>query len=170
MDVNLIYKESCLTFNITPFMPISYLRTLAHKTFKIPDFALLLTYGNMRIAKSYNNTLLKDYFKNTNPITIKVSEIDTQLNFKTLLSQTKVNSKRTIIKNFDNLSNKIKLTLNNFTQKLHKKRNNSPINGIGKSYTLDFFEREKCQECLRNNVIFYCRIYSPSKKELSQNI
>ncbi len=157
MDVNLIYKESCLTFNITPFMPISYLRTLAHKTFKIPDFALLLTYGNMRIGKSYNNTLLKDYFKNSNPITIKVSELDTQINFKTLLSQTKENSRR-LIKNFDNFTNKgIKLSLNNFPQKLIKKRNNSPNNGIEKSYTINFFEKEKCQECFRNNVTFYCR-------------
>ena len=157
MDVNLIYKESCLTFNITPFMPISYLRTLAHKTFKIPDFALLLTYGNMRIGKSYNNTLLKDYFKNSNPITIKVSELDTQINFKTLLTQTKENSRR-LIKNFDNFTNKgIKLSLNNFPQKLNKKRNNSPNNGIEKSYTINFFEREKCQECFRNNVTFYCR-------------
>lgn len=158
MDVNLIYKETCLTFNITPFMPISYLRTLAHKTFKIPDFALLLTHGNIRIGKSYNNILLKDYFKNSNPITIKVSELDTQINFKTLLSQTKENSKKALLKNFENFTNKeIKLSLNKFPQQLIKRRNNSPNNVIEKSNTINYFEREKCQECYSNHVDFYCR-------------
>ena len=158
MDVNLIYKETCLTFNITPFMPISYLRTLAHKTFKIPDFALLLTHGNIRIGKSYNNILLKDYFKNSNPITIKVSELDTQINFKTLLSQTKENSKKALLKKFENFTNKeIKLSLNKFPQQLIKRRNNSPNNVIEKSNTINYFEREKCQECYSNHVDFYCR-------------
>ena len=165
MDIHLIYKDSSLTFNVTPLMPISYLRALAHKTFKIPDFLLLLSYGNERILKSENNTLLKDYFKNSSSVTIKVSEIQPQLNLKNLFennnnNENKMNNsinnknieyqnKRNFLKNFDN---KIRLTLNNV--QIRRNKNKSEL---GKNKTTNYIEKEKCQECLNNNVNYYCR-------------
>ena len=54
MEVELIYKDSSFVFNISPLMPISYLRTLSQKSFHIPEYSLNLSYQNTIIDKQYN--------------------------------------------------------------------------------------------------------------------
>ena len=37
MEVQLIYKNNSFVYNVSPLMPISYLRKLSHKSFNIPE-------------------------------------------------------------------------------------------------------------------------------------
>ncbi len=49
MDVTLTHKNNSFVYNISPLMPISYLRTLAHKSFNIPEYLVNLTYQDQLI-------------------------------------------------------------------------------------------------------------------------
>ena len=60
MDIELINKEKSLSFNISPLMPISYLRALAHKSFNIHDYLLELSYNGKKILKEYNEIFSKN--------------------------------------------------------------------------------------------------------------
>ena len=154
MDVVLCYKQSSLLFNISPYMPILYIRKLANKTFKIPQFALNLIYDGMKINNKDNEKTLKEYFGNISSIIINIGENESQLNFKSLLSKTtKSIIKDNLIKNTDIIYNKeIKF---NIAQTI-KKRNKSDFL-IGQNNTISFFEKDNCQECLKNSILFYCR-------------
>ena len=74
MEVELINNENSFVFNISPLMPISYLRTLSQKSFNIPENLINLSYQNINIEKQYNDTSLKEYFKTSSRIIIRVSE------------------------------------------------------------------------------------------------
>ena len=65
MNVTLLNKNNSFLFNISPLMPISYLRTLANKSFNIPEYLIKLSYENINIEKQYNETSLKDYFSSS---------------------------------------------------------------------------------------------------------
>jgi hypothetical protein len=154
MDVVLCYKQSSLLFNISPYMPILYIRKLANKTFKIPQFALNLIYEGIKINNKDNEKTLKEYFGNIPSIVINIGENESQLNFKSLLSKTtKSIIKDNLMKNTDIIYNKeIKF---NIPQTI-KKRNKSDFL-IGQNNTISFFEKDNCQECLKNSILFYCR-------------
>ena len=149
MDVVLCYNQSSLLFNISPYMPISYLRKLASKTFKIPDFALNLRYEDKKITKQYNEQSLKDYFGNITTIIIKINENETQINIQQLLTTTRSIHSKKIIKNIETIEpfskKEIKLTINNIPQTI-KKRNKTDFL-IGQNNTISFFEKDNCQEC-----------------------
>jgi hypothetical protein len=160
MDVVLCYNQSSLLFNISPYMPISYLRKLASKTFKIPDFALNLIYEDKKITKQYNEQSLKDYFGNITTIIIKINENETQINIQQLLTTTRSIQNKKIVKNIETIEpfskKEIKFPINNIPQKILKRRNKSDFS-IGQNNTISYFEKDNCQECLKNSVIFYCR-------------
>ena len=160
MDVVLCYNQSSLLFNISPYMPISYLRKLASKTFKIPDFALNLIYEDKKITKQYNEQSLKDYFGNITTIIIKINENETQINIQQLLTTTRSIQNKKSLKNIETIEplvkKEIKLTINNIPEKIIKKKNKSDFS-IGQNNTISYFEKDNCQECLKNSVIFYCR-------------
>ena len=75
MDVTLTFKNNSFLYNISPLMPISYLRTLAHKSFKIPEYLVNLSYKDSNIEKQYNETSLKDYFKLPH-VNVQVNELE----------------------------------------------------------------------------------------------
>ncbi len=77
MDVTLIYKGNSFVYNISPLMPISYLRSLAQKSFKIPEYLVNLSYQDSNIEKQYYETSLNDFFK-TKHIVILISEIESK--------------------------------------------------------------------------------------------
>ena len=160
MDVVLCYNESSLLFNISPYMPISYLRKLASKTFKIPDFALNLIYEDKKITKQYNEQSLKDYFGNITTIIIKINENESQINIQQLLTTTRSIQNKKIVKNIETIEpfskKEIKFPINNIPQTIRKRRNKSDFS-IGQNNTISYFEKDNCQECLKNSVIFYCR-------------
>ena len=160
MDVVLCYNESSLLFNISPYMPISYLRKLASKTFKIPDFALNLIYEDKKITKQYNEKSLKDYFGNISTVIIKINENESQINIQQLLTTTRSIQNKKSLKNIETIEpfvkKEIKLTINNIPEKIIKKKNKSDFS-IGQNNTISYFEKDNCQECLKNSVIFYCR-------------
>ena len=180
MDVVLCYNQSSLLFNISPYMPISYLRKLASKTFKIPDFALNLIYEDKKITKQYNEQSLKDYFGNITTIIIKINENETQINIQHLLTTTRSIHSKKIIKNIETIEpfskKEIKLTINNIPQTIRKRRNKSDFS-IGQNNTISYFEKDNCQECLKNQIICYCRDDNSflcqncqNKKHLKHNI
>ena len=180
MDVVLCYNQSSLLFNISPYMPISYLRKLASKTFKIPDFALNLIYEDKKITKQYNEQSLKDYFGNITTIIIKINENETQINIQQLLTTTRSIHSKKIIKNIETIEpfskKEIKLTINNIPQTIRKRRNKSDFS-IGQNNTISYFEKDNCQECLKNQIICYCRDDNSflcqncqNKKHLKHNI
>ena len=160
MDVVLCYNQSSLLFNISPYMPISYLRKLASKTFKIPDFALNLIYEDKKITKQYNEQSLKDYFGNISTVIIKINENESQINIQQLLTTTRSIQNKKSFKNIETIEpfvkKEIKLTINNIPQTIRKRRNKSDFS-IGQNNTISYFEKDNCQECLKNSVIFYCR-------------
>ena len=160
MDVVLCYNQSSLLFNISPYMPISYLRKLASKTFKIPDFALNLIYEDKKITKQYNEQSLKDYFGNITTIIIKINENETQINIQQLLTTKRSIQNKKSLKNIETIEpfvkKEIKLTINNIPEKIIKKKNKSDFS-IGQNNTISYFEKDNCQECLKNPVICYCR-------------
>ena len=160
MDVVLCYNESSLLFNISPYMPISYLRKLASKTFKIPDFSLNLIYEDKKITKQYNEKSLKDYFGNISTVIIKINENESQINIQQLLTTTRSIQNKKSLKNIETIEpfvkKEIKLTINNIPEKIIKKKNKSDFS-IGQNNTISYFEKDNCQECLKNSVIFYCR-------------
>ena len=135
MDIELINKEKSLSFNISPLMPISYLRILAYKSFNIPDYLLELSYKGTKILKEDNETSLKDYFQKTSfKITINVSETELKNNIRSVLNRN--NMKTKIIKLIKTNSKKLK------------------------SYNLSRSEDskyEKCEECNNNIVDIFCR-------------
>ena len=97
MDIELIYNDKSFKSNISPLMPIGYLRRIAVKSFNIPDFLIELSYNGTKIEKKYNETFLKDYFPNNlSVIYINVIEIETKNNFKSILNLTKSSSLRTL--------------------------------------------------------------------------
>ena len=160
MDVVLCYNESSLLFNISPYMPISYLRKLASKTFKIPDFSLNLIYEDKKITKQYNEKSLKDYFGNISTVIIKINENESQINIQQILTTTRSIQNKKSLKNIETIEpfvkKEIKLTINNIPEKIIKKKNKSDFS-IGQNNTISYFEKDNCQECLKNSVIFYCR-------------
>ncbi len=180
MDVVLCYNQSSLLFNISPYMPISYLRKLASKTFKIPDFALNLIYEDKKITKQYNEQSLKDYFGNITTIIIKINENETQINIQQLLTTTRSIQNKKIVKNIETIEpfskKEIKFPINNIPQKILKRRNKSDFS-IGQNNTISYFEKDNCQECLKNQIICYCRDDNSflcqncqNKKHLKHNI
>ena len=107
MDIELINKEKSLSFNISPLMPISYLRILSYKSFNIPDYLLELSYKGTKILKEDNETSLKDYFQKTSfKITINVSETELKNNIRSVLNRN--NMKTKIIKLIKTNSKKLK--------------------------------------------------------------
>ncbi len=83
MNIELNYKEKSFEFNISPLMPIAYLRRIAIKSFKIPENLIELKFNGMIIEKKYNETYLKDYFNN-NKSKIKINIIENNYSsFKT---------------------------------------------------------------------------------------
>ena len=135
MDIEFINKEKALSFNISPLMPISYLRILAQKSFNIPANLLELSYKGTKILKEHNETSLKDYFQKTSfKIIINVNESVEKNNIPSLL-------------NSNNMKTKIIKLI---------KTNNKKI----KSYNLSRSEDskyEKCEECNNNKVDIFCR-------------
>ena len=93
MEVELMYKDSSFVFNISPLMPISYLRALSQKSFHIPEYSLNLTYQNIIIDKQYNETSLKELFKTSSRIIIQVSEGEPKTLMKTFLNSTSKSGK-----------------------------------------------------------------------------
>ena len=55
MNVTLLNKQNSFVFNISPLMPISYLRTLANKSFHIPEYLILLSHDFINI----DNNIMK---------------------------------------------------------------------------------------------------------------
>ena len=135
MDIEFINKEKALSFNISPLMPISYLRILAQKSFNIPANLLELSYKGTKILKEHNETSLKDYFQKTSfKIIINVNESVEKNNIPSLF-------------NSNNMKTKIIKLI---------KTNNKKI----KSYNLSRSEDskyEKCEECNNNKVDIFCR-------------
>ena len=144
MDVELINSEKSFSFNISPLMPISYLRTLAHKSFNIPEYKIVLSYNGVKIEKEYNETFLKDFFPKSLKITINVIESELKNSFRIFFNSTN--------------STSIKTT------KLSKLIQDEKIL-ISKSKKFKAFELlnseepniSKCEDCNLNQVEFFCR-------------
>ena len=153
MDVTLTYKNNSFVYNISPLMPISYLRTLAHKSFNIPEYLVNLSYQDQLIERQYYESSLREYFKTTH-IIIQVNE-----------------SEKNTIQNTLSISN---ISLSNRSSKLIKlfqdekkyKRKfdiNKAHNGIKNI--------QKCEEChqrdielfSRESCKFLCRICKENK-------
>ena len=88
MEVQLIYKNNSFVYNVSPLMPISYLRKLSHKSFNIPEGYIHLSYQNNNIEKEFNETLLKEFFKKTSRITINVTDFEPKNFIKSLFNST----------------------------------------------------------------------------------
>ena len=144
MDVELMNSEKSFSFNISPLMPISYLRTLAHKSFNIPEYKIDLSYNGIKIEKEYNETFLKDFFPKSLKITINVIESDLKNSYRIFFNSTK--------------STSIKTT------KLSKLIQDEKLL-ISKSKKFKVFELlnseepniSKCEDCNLNQVEFFCR-------------
>ena len=143
MEVELIYKDSSFVFNISPLMPISYLRTLSQKSFHIPEYSLNLSYQNIIIDKQYNETSLKELFKTSSRIIIQVSEGEPKTLMKTFLNSTitsttlktlKMEEKKSLLKkHFDINKNHLELELENDIKK------------------------DKCEVCKKREIDYFCR-------------
>ena len=152
MEVELIYKDSSFVFNISPLMPISYLRTLSQKSFHIPEYSLNLSYQNIIIDKQYNETSLKELFKTSSRIIIQVSEGEPKTLMKTFLNSTitsttlktlKMEEKKLLLKKqFDINKTHFELELDNDIKKDKCE--------ICKKREIDYFCREECK--------FLCKI------------
>ena len=135
MDVTLIYKGNSFVYNISPLMPISYLRSLAQKSFKIPEYLVNLSYQDSNIEKQYYETSLNDFFK-TKHIVILISEIESKNFFSHSLTTSNIS---TSVKSLKVLKLDTKL------KKIYERKySNSKTN-------------DKCQECLKRKIEYYCR-------------
>ena len=152
MNVTLLNKNNSFLFNISPLMPISYLRTLASKSFHIPEYLIKLSYDKINIEKQYNETSLKEYFMSSTEIKIEVTEEDTKNIFKNLLNSSRLKSSKTLktlkanreekksIKQFD-------ITKTHFD--LEHKNNNS--------FTDENLKKSKCEQCNKRPIDIFCR-------------
>ena len=143
MDIELTYNDKIFKSNISPLMPIGYLRRIAFKSFNIPEYLIELSYNGIKIEKKYNETLLKDYFPNNlSVIYINVSEIETKNNFRSILNSTKSTSLRTL-----QISKLVQKEKDLIKKKyLHFNTLNENGGRIG-----------KCNECNDNLIEYYCR-------------
>ena len=139
MDVELSYQDKTFEFNISPLMPIQYIRSLAFKTFKIPEQTIELNYKGNKIEKQFNDTYLKDYFPNSLKINIIVTVCEIKNPFRVLLNS--IRSLSSFKSPKLNVNNKILKTKN----LLYKKVN------------IDGTKKIKCEECNENEVEYYCR-------------
>ena len=142
MDIEISYKDKSFEFNISPYMPIAYIRSLAYKTFKIPEQNIELNFRGVKIEQKYNETYLKDYFPTSLKINIIITENENKNPIKFLLSSTR-SSSTFKTKKFDKFDKKI-----NITSKLRS--NNNILN-------IDGTKKMKCEECNENEVNYYCR-------------
>ena len=142
MDIEISYKDKSFEFNISPYMPIAYIRSLAYKTFKIPEQNIELNFRGVKIEQKYNETYLKDYFPTSLKINIIITENENKNPIKFLLSSTRSSSTFKSRK-FDKFDKKI-----NITSKLRS--NNNILN-------IDGTKKMKCEECNENEVNYYCR-------------
>ena len=142
MDIELSFKEKSFEFNVSPLMPIAYIRSLAFKTFKIPEQNIELYYRGIKIERQYYETYLKDYFPKTLKINIIIIENENKNPIKFLLDSTKSSSFKTqkISKAFH--ERKILLTTNDLK---YNKLNS------------DGTKKMKCEECKKNDIEYYCR-------------
>ena len=148
MEVELINNENSFVFNISPLMPISYLRTLSQKSFNIPENLINLSYQNINIEKQYNDTSLKEYFKTSSRIIIRVSEESKTL-LKTFLNSTVTERKTSnfikFIQNEKKLSKKqFDITKTRFGNENEKKRIN-----------VKYVKKEELTYFAEKNVNFY---------------
>ena len=142
MDIEISYKDKSFEFNISPYMPIAYIRSLAYKTFKIPEQNIELNFRGVKIEQKYNETYLKDYFPTSLKINIIITENENKNPIKFLLSSTR-SSSTFKTKKFEKFDKKI-----NITSKLRS--NNNILN-------IDGTKKMKCEECNENEVNYYCR-------------
>ena len=142
MDVELSYQDKTFEFNISPLMPIQYIRSLAFKTFKIPEQIIELNYKGNKIDNQFNDTYLKDYFPNSLKINIIVTVCEIKNQFRVLLNSTR--------------------SLSSFkSPKLTKLLENNKIlqtkNLKYNKFNIDGTQKIKCEECNENEVEYYCR-------------
>ena len=159
MNVELKSYEKSFNFNISPFMPISYLKKLACKSFNIPNDQIILSHKEIKIEKQYNDTILKDYFPNTLKILINVSKKDIKSNFRLFL-----NSSTSSLK-------EIKLTKLISENKIIS---NKKFKSFNLSKSIEPSKFEKCEVCNNNDVEYFCRedknfLCSNCKKEAHNN-
>ena len=148
MEVELINNENSFVFNISPLMQISYLRTLSQKSFNIPENLINLSYQNINIEKQYNDTSLKEYFKTSSRIIIRVSEESKTL-LKTFLNSTVTERKTSnfikFIQNEKKLSKKqFDITKTRFGNENEKKKEN-----------VKYVKKEELTYFAEKNVNFY---------------
>ena len=144
MDIEISYKDKCFEFNISPYMPISYIRSLAYKTFKIPEQNIELYFKGVKIEQKYYETYLKDYFPKSLKINIVITENENKNPIKFLLTSTR-SSSTFKTKKLEKLFQEKKI---NITSKLRS--NNYILN-------IDGTKKSKCEECKKNEVHYYCR-------------
>ena len=149
MNVTLLNKNNSFLFNISPLMPISYLRTLANKSFNIPEYLIKLSYENINIEKQYNETSLKDYFSSSTEIKIEVTEVKTKNLFKKLLNTTLLKSSK-ILK--DNKEEKKSIKQFDITKTHFDFENNNNSN-----YSDENLKKEKCEQCNKRPIEIFCR-------------
>ena len=146
MEVQLIYKENSFLFTISPLMPISYLRNLSQKSFNIPEYLINLTYQNNIIEKQYNETSLKEYFKTSHRVIIKVTEIEPKNTIKNLLTSTVASTTIKSSKISKLIQEDKKFIKKNFD--FHKLENNNDDENL---------KRDKCQLCKKRDIDYFCR-------------
>ena len=139
MDITLSYKGNTFLYNVSSLMPISYLRTLAHKSFKIPEKLINLSYQDSNIDKQYNDYLLKEFFK-SNHLLINVSEGEQKTVYQNFISNTNISSFKS--------SKVMKLVRD---EKIIKKRFDISLNHE------EIKNKEKCQECNKRDIEYFIR-------------
>ena len=157
MDITLLYKENSYKFNVSPLMPISYLRTLSNKTFHIPEYLVNLAYKDIIIEKQYNETSLKEYFNDDSNVLVDVSEIKTiYKNLNSISLKGKLKLKKQLLMNenktINEENNKINYTDNNITNHYHSL---SSITFNKKNSEHE--KKEKCEDCKERIIEYYCR-------------
>ena len=150
MEVQLIYKNNSFVYNVSPLMPISYLRKLSHKSFNIPEEFIHLSYQNNNIEKEFNETLLKEFFKKSSRITINVTDFEQKNLIKSLFNSTIESS---TIKSYK-LSKLIQDERKSIKKSFDIYRDHQEIEF---SKEENMMKKDKCQNCKKNNIDFYCR-------------
>ena len=145
MDIEISYKDKSLEFNISPYMPIAYIRTLAFKTFKIPEQNIELNFKGIKIEQKYYETYLKDYFPKSLKINIIITENENKNPITFLLSSTRSTSTFKTRK-MEKFYQEKKI---NLTSKLRSHYDNV--------LNIDGTKKMKCEECKENEVNYYCR-------------
>ena len=139
MDVTLTYKKNSFVYNISPLMPISYLKTLAYKSFNIPEYLVNLSYQDQLIEKQYYESSLREYFKTTH-IVIQVTE-----------------SEKNLTQNPLSISN---ISLSNRSSKVIKliqdEKKTKRKFDINKSHN-NFKKTQKCEQCNQRNIELFSR-------------